>query len=211
MGKNQQHKQMQRARHGGDAAGDDPATGQDFGADVSFHTPEWHAARIAALTTERMSWEDWKKKQKTDAAAAEALAQTEEAKMRDYRAQLDADRAKRLSVGTNNVHLRDTVGRHRPSSRVGSVAGMVFMASRRCAACAMLCHSRLCQATPAQPAHACSDGCRNTQEEKERSVRGRTATRSASGRTRQRTRSGRSEEGQAERQGEEGQEKESLV
>jgi hypothetical protein len=44
----------------------------EFGVDASFHTAEWHAARIAALTTERMSWEDWKKKQKDEAQAAEA-------------------------------------------------------------------------------------------------------------------------------------------
>ncbi len=44
----------------------------EFGVDASFHTAEWHAARIAALTTERMSWEDWKKKQKDEAMAAEA-------------------------------------------------------------------------------------------------------------------------------------------
>lgn len=43
--------------------------------DVSFHSPEWHAARIAALTTERVSWEDFKKKQKDD----EKLAATEAA------------------------------------------------------------------------------------------------------------------------------------
>ena len=41
--------------------------------DASFHTAEWHAARIAALTTERMSWEDWKKQQKEEAQTAEAM------------------------------------------------------------------------------------------------------------------------------------------
>ena len=40
--------------------------------DASFHTAEWHAARIAALTSERMSWEDWKKQQKEEAQSAEA-------------------------------------------------------------------------------------------------------------------------------------------
>jgi hypothetical protein len=44
------------------------------GADVSFHTPEWHAARIAALQTERLSWEDWKKKQKEVQVAAHVKA-----------------------------------------------------------------------------------------------------------------------------------------
>lgn len=42
--------------------------------DATFHSPEWHAARIAALTQERVSWEDFKKKQKDEQklAASEA-------------------------------------------------------------------------------------------------------------------------------------------
>lgn len=68
MGKNQGHKQMQRARHGAGEGPEGQMAPPDVsvydGADVSFHTPEWHAARIAALQTERLSWEDWKKKQK---------------------------------------------------------------------------------------------------------------------------------------------------
>ena len=42
--------------------------------DATFHSPEWHAARIAALTQERVSWEDFKKKQKDEqkVAASEA-------------------------------------------------------------------------------------------------------------------------------------------
>jgi hypothetical protein len=43
MGKNQTHKSMQRSRGPEDGA---PETGvQEEGADVSFHTAEWHAAR----------------------------------------------------------------------------------------------------------------------------------------------------------------------
>lgn len=53
-----------------------------------------------------MSWEDWKKMQKETAAKAAHAADEEEAQMREYRAQLDADRMKRLSKGTNNQHLR---------------------------------------------------------------------------------------------------------
>lgn len=56
-----------------------------------------HAARIAAMTTERVSWEDFKKQQK----AAESLEASNEAneaeQMRKYRAQLDADRAAKLA------------------------------------------------------------------------------------------------------------------
>ena len=56
-----------------------------------------HAARIAALTTERVSWEDFKKQQK-EAAGIEAAAAADEAEqMRKYRAQLDADRAAKLA------------------------------------------------------------------------------------------------------------------
>ena len=71
MGKNQQHKQMQRSRHGNEEGGTDQAAAAlgDEGADVSFHTPAWHAARIAALTVERVPYEDWKKKQKAEEAA----------------------------------------------------------------------------------------------------------------------------------------------
>lgn len=57
----------------------DPARGivlwqGDGMVDATFHSPEWHAARIAALTQERVSWEDFKKKQKDEQklAASEA-------------------------------------------------------------------------------------------------------------------------------------------
>lgn len=33
--------------------------------DGSFHTPEWHAARLASLkTTHTITWEEYKQKQK---------------------------------------------------------------------------------------------------------------------------------------------------
>ena len=111
MGKNAAHKSMQRARH--TATGEDGAPldagVSDGTVDATFHSPEWHAARIAALTTERMSWEDWKKKQKDDAAAEAAAGASEERAMREYRAQLDADRAAKLAKGTNHAHLREPV------------------------------------------------------------------------------------------------------
>ena len=72
MGKNQGHKQMQRTRH---PTGEDGAAAEvpsEEGADVSFHTPAWHAARLAALTVERVPYEDWKKKQKEEEAARQA-------------------------------------------------------------------------------------------------------------------------------------------
>ena len=55
MGKNQQHKSMQMAKHssrsGGGEAGEQDA--RYNGHDASFHTAEWHAARLAALSMER--------------------------------------------------------------------------------------------------------------------------------------------------------------
>lgn len=56
-----------------------------------------HAARIAALTTERVSWEDFKKQQKEAAGLEASAAANEEEQMRKYRAQLDADRAAKLA------------------------------------------------------------------------------------------------------------------
>ena len=75
MGKNQQHKQQQRSRHAGE--GDDLPEG-DTSVDVSFHTPEWHAARVAALTAERKTWEEWKLEQKEKAVAAAAVEDEED-------------------------------------------------------------------------------------------------------------------------------------
>ena len=71
MGKNQQHKQAQRSRHGAEEGGTAEQPSEE-GADVSFHTPAWHAARLAALTVERVPYEDWKKKQKEEEAARQA-------------------------------------------------------------------------------------------------------------------------------------------
>ena len=72
MGKNQGHKEMQRTRHptGEDGAVEQPS---EDGVDVSFHTPAWHAARLAALTVERVPYEDWKKKQKEEEAARQEI------------------------------------------------------------------------------------------------------------------------------------------
>ncbi|KAG2258683.1 hypothetical protein Bca52824_077977 [Brassica carinata] len=51
--------------------------------DGSFHTPQWHAARLASLNTTHTITPD------TDKL------------MREYRAQLDAERALKLSKGRN--------------------------------------------------------------------------------------------------------------
>ena len=58
MGKNQQHKSMQMAKHSSRSGGGE-AGAQDaryHGHDASFHTAEWHAARLAALQMERPRW-----------------------------------------------------------------------------------------------------------------------------------------------------------
>ena len=73
MGKNQQHKQAQRSRHGDEEGGGGGTGDGEFGTDVSYHTAEWHAARIAALQVERMPYDEWKKKQKEEAAARQVL------------------------------------------------------------------------------------------------------------------------------------------
>lgn len=77
------------------------------GADVTYHTPAWHAARLAALSNvQRKSWEEFKAEQKAEAAVTrQAEAETEEAQ-RAFRAQLDADRARMLAHGVNQADLR---------------------------------------------------------------------------------------------------------
>ncbi len=81
MGKNQAHEARKRTMGGGGGGGDGgdaPPSMDHSGVDVSYHTPEWHAARVAALTAERMTWDEFKKK----AAEKESLAGGEEEAMR---------------------------------------------------------------------------------------------------------------------------------
>ncbi|XP_019082375.1 PREDICTED: uncharacterized protein LOC104793317 [Camelina sativa] len=70
--------------------------------DGSFHTPEWHAARLASLkTTQTITWEEYKKKQKEEELKRGELEADTDKLMRDYRAQLDSERALKLSKGRN--------------------------------------------------------------------------------------------------------------
>ncbi|TQD80197.1 hypothetical protein C1H46_034251 [Malus baccata] len=63
MGKNQAYKAMQRSRLGSSSAGPDEV--EDGMVDGSFHSPEWHAARLASLkTSHTITWEEYKQKQK---------------------------------------------------------------------------------------------------------------------------------------------------
>uniref|UniRef100_A0A1J3H3K3 Protein FAM133 n=1 Tax=Noccaea caerulescens TaxID=107243 RepID=A0A1J3H3K3_NOCCA len=100
MGKNQAYKAMQRSRVGSSSA--QPEEVEDGMVDGSFHTPEWHAARLASLkTTHTITWEEYKQKQKDEEIKKGELEADTDKLMREYRAQLDAERALKLSKGRN--------------------------------------------------------------------------------------------------------------
>ncbi|KAL6652464.1 hypothetical protein ACP70R_011389 [Stipagrostis hirtigluma subsp. patula] len=96
MGKNQAYKAMQRARLGSSSSG----------APGAADAPEdgmWHAARLASLNkTHTITWEEFKKKQKEEELKRGEMEADKDKMMREYRAQLDADRAKKLSLGRNH-------------------------------------------------------------------------------------------------------------
>ncbi|KAG9446946.1 hypothetical protein H6P81_013074 [Aristolochia fimbriata] len=101
MGKNQAYKAMQRARLGSSSGGPDEI--EDGMMDGSFHSPEWHAARLASLkTSHTITWEEFKKKQKEDELKKGELEADKDRMMREYRAQLDAERAAKLAQGRNH-------------------------------------------------------------------------------------------------------------
>ncbi|KAJ8484202.1 hypothetical protein OPV22_016687 [Ensete ventricosum] len=101
MGKNQAYKAMQRSRLGSSSAG--PEEVEDGMTDGSFHSPEWHAARLANLkTSHTITWEEFKRKQKEDELKRDELEADKDRMMREYRAQLDAERARKLSLGKNH-------------------------------------------------------------------------------------------------------------
>lgn len=71
--------------------------------DGSFHSPEWHAARLASLkTSHTITWEEYKKKQKEEELKKGELEADADKMMREYRAQLDAERSRKLSQGRNH-------------------------------------------------------------------------------------------------------------
>ncbi|KAL6751562.1 hypothetical protein V8C86DRAFT_2775444 [Haematococcus lacustris] len=104
MGKSQFQaaKAARYASADGDGDGDAarPGLTSDGMTDVTYHTPAWHAARIAELTRPRMNYEEWKQKAKEAEGKLAEVAAQEEERMREYRAMLDADRAKRLAQGS---------------------------------------------------------------------------------------------------------------
>uniref|UniRef100_A0A2P2K8U0 Uncharacterized protein LOC8286417 isoform X2 n=1 Tax=Rhizophora mucronata TaxID=61149 RepID=A0A2P2K8U0_RHIMU len=101
MGKNQAYKAMQRARVGSSTAG--PVEIEDGMVDGSFHSPAWHAARLASLNTSHtITWEEFKRKQKEEETKKGELEADTDRMMREYRAQLDAERAHKLAHGRNH-------------------------------------------------------------------------------------------------------------
>ncbi|KAK7319799.1 hypothetical protein RJT34_04524 [Clitoria ternatea] len=110
MGKNQAYKAMQRARLGGASAGPDEI--EDGMVDGSFHSPAWHAARLASLNTSHtITWEEYKKKQKEEEMRKGELEADADRMMREYRAQLDAERARKLSQGRNHSSSKSKHGK----------------------------------------------------------------------------------------------------
>eukprot|EP00271_Cylindrocystis_brebissonii_P023515 TRINITY_DN978_c0_g1_i3.p1 TRINITY_DN978_c0_g1~~TRINITY_DN978_c0_g1_i3.p1 ORF type:complete len:204 (-),score=63.09 TRINITY_DN978_c0_g1_i3:237-848(-) len=110
MGKNQAHKQMQRAKMSSHASAGPDEESNDGMMDGSFHSPEWHAARLASLqTSHTITWDEWKAKQKKEAMEKELLAGDEEREMKEYRAQLDAERASKLARGRNHADKTEKV------------------------------------------------------------------------------------------------------
>nr|XP_043612388.1 corepressor interacting with RBPJ 1-like isoform X2 [Erigeron canadensis] len=104
MGKNQAYKAMQRSRVGSTSGTPDDV--EDGMVDGSFHSPEWHAARLASLkTSHTVTWEEYKKKQKEEEIKKGELEADKDKMMREYRAQLDAERATKLAHGRN--HSKD--------------------------------------------------------------------------------------------------------
>ncbi|KAL0432874.1 UNVERIFIED_CONTAM: hypothetical protein Slati_2621700 [Sesamum latifolium] len=98
---------MQRARLGSSSAG--PEEVEDGMVDGSFHSPEWHAARLASLkTSHTITWEEFKKKQKEEEVRKGELEADKDRMMREYRAQLDAERARKLAHGKNHSSGRSS-------------------------------------------------------------------------------------------------------
>uniref|UniRef100_A0A9I9DR96 Uncharacterized protein n=1 Tax=Cucumis melo TaxID=3656 RepID=A0A9I9DR96_CUCME len=101
MGKNQAYKAMQKARLGSSSS-TGPAEIEDGMVDGSFHSPAWHAARLASLNTSHtITWEEYKRKQKEDELKRGELEADTDRMMKEYRAQLDAERARKLAHGRN--------------------------------------------------------------------------------------------------------------
>eukprot|EP00210_Caulerpa_lentillifera_P005281 g5045.t1 len=113
MGKNQIYKAMQRARHNGEFDTTEPEGGANGTFDVSFHSPEWHAARMESLQNRRMTWEEWKQKSKEEEYAKSKLHEEEERVMSEYRAQLAADRERKLRKNKSHKKKKKKSDHHK--------------------------------------------------------------------------------------------------
>lgn len=122
MGKNQAYKAQQRAKMASRSSTDGPegeGTNDGF-VDGTFHSPEWHAARLASLqTSATLTWEEFKAKQKEEARKQNELADDEEKRMKEYRKQLDAERANKLSRGRNHKDKAPKEAEKEKSSKKG--------------------------------------------------------------------------------------------
>uniref|UniRef100_A0A6N2K7E1 Uncharacterized protein n=1 Tax=Salix viminalis TaxID=40686 RepID=A0A6N2K7E1_SALVM len=114
MGKNQAYKAMQRSRLGTSSSGPEEIedgclyfsycslNSHGVAGGCSFHY-RVHAARLASLNkSHTVTWEEFKKKQKEDEMRKGELEADKDRMMREYRAQLDAERAHKLAHGRNH-------------------------------------------------------------------------------------------------------------
>uniref|UniRef100_A0A803M5P3 Uncharacterized protein n=1 Tax=Chenopodium quinoa TaxID=63459 RepID=A0A803M5P3_CHEQI len=114
MGKNQAYKAMQRSRVGSSSGAQDEVEDGLSQVDGSFHTPEWHAARLANLSTSHtVTWEEFKMKQKEEAVKRGEQEADKDRMMREYRLQLDAERERKLSQGRNHSSSKSKDSKHK--------------------------------------------------------------------------------------------------
>uniref|UniRef100_A0A803KTR4 Uncharacterized protein n=1 Tax=Chenopodium quinoa TaxID=63459 RepID=A0A803KTR4_CHEQI len=114
MGKNQAYKAMQRSRVGSSSGAQDEVEDGLSQVDGSFHTPEWHAARLANLSTSHtVTWEEFKMKQKEEAVKRGEQEADKDRMMREYRLQLDAERERKLSQGRNHSSSKSKNSKHK--------------------------------------------------------------------------------------------------
>lgn len=112
MGKNQAYKAMQRAKMATQTGPGGTEDVEDGMMDGSFHSPEWHAARLASLqTSHTITWEEYKRRQKDEAKKKEEQEDGEVRLMKEYRAQLDAERARKLARGINHGDKKSSKGK----------------------------------------------------------------------------------------------------
>lgn len=94
---NAAHNAVQAARGG---PGDQPPGTDDAdGVDASWHTPEWHAARIAAMSgPRRETLDEFKQRQAREEAALHAASSEQNAAEQEYRRAMEEERNRRLGL-----------------------------------------------------------------------------------------------------------------